>query len=354
MRDASPYGSVRFSGLWLIGLSLTCLGAWSGPIVLADADSPPTPQHPVTVRLKDGVTLPERSVRLGDIADVRSADARAAAAAEQLEIISIEDVTGPLVVSRKYVRIRLVLDGWALEDIRIDGATECRILMRDPEVVTDAAIELSARSALEKSCGLQGDELTVRLASPVMSMLPERVRQTDGLLVEVLPPAKNPLGTVMLTARFWDDEKLVAGQVARFEVLRRFRVAVTEVSLRRNQVLDKSMFRLEQRYLPAEADELTSEMIVGRRLRGDLKVGSVLSLRDLEDDTTAAPQRLIRKADRIPVVARGGTVRVSLQAAEALQDGREGDMIAVKNMESGRVFRGRVTANGGVEVRVVR
>lgn len=64
----------------------------------------------------------------------------------------------------------------------------------------------------------------------------------------------------------------------------------------------------------------------------------------------AAPAALlVRRGEHVQLSARIGAVTAQVEA-EALQDGRLGETIRVRNLHSGRVQQGRVVRMGQVEV----
>ena len=83
--------------------------------------------------------------------------------------------------------------------------------------------------------------------------------------------------------------------------------------------------------------------IVGMLASRRLTAGSVLSRKDV----TAPP--VVRRGQRIRIELRASSVSVST-AGEALADGAVGQMVAVRNLSSGRRLQGRVRAPGLVEV----
>jgi flagellar basal body P-ring formation protein FlgA len=69
-------------------------------------------------------------------------------------------------------------------------------------------------------------------------------------------------------------------------------------------------------------------------------------------DAPAAPglaAPLVHRGERVQLSARIGAVIAQVEA-EALQDGRLGEVIRVRNLHSGRVQQGRVLRPGQVEV----
>lgn len=86
------------------------------------------------------------------------------------------------------------------------------------------------------------------------------------------------------------------------------------------------------------------EQVTGMRLRQNLAPGTVIQPRHLEID------RLVRRGQRLRLVARSETVNVSM-AGKALEDGARGQRIRVENLSSGRELEGVVTDEATVEIR---
>ena len=63
----------------------------------------------------------------------------------------------------------------------------------------------------------------------------------------------------------------------------------------------------------------------------------------------APPEPAVRRGERVALSARIGAVVAQVEA-EALQDGRPGEVIRVRNLQSGRVQPARVARAGQVEV----
>src|SRR5690606_5154547 len=147
----------------------------------------------------------------------------------------------------------------------------------------------------------------------------EPIRNTDGLRPEIVPPPRAALGSLPLTVRLWRNDQLVTTRVARFEVLRRFRVAVTRVSLQRDQPVDEKTVQFEQRFLNREVDEPDQQMVLGRKVRSEVKAGTILSLRDLSGPSREPDPVVIRRRDNVRVVAQSGRIQVVLKTAEAQQ-----------------------------------
>ncbi len=69
-----------------------------------------------------------------------------------------------------------------------------------------------------------------------------------------------------------------------------------------------------------------------------------------EIESEQTPSSIVVKArDNVTVVARSGSLQVTLSGAEALQSGRVGDVIQVRNTASGKTLFARIKGNGLLE-----
>lgn len=82
---------------------------------------------------------------------------------------------------------------------------------------------------------------------------------------------------------------------------------------------------------------------VGRVARRPLPAGSLLAGSDL------VARRLVRRGDRVALVARHGAVEVRV-AGKALGDAGESERLSVENLSSRKVMQGTVSADGDVFV----
>ncbi len=313
----------------------------------------------VVVILPDEITVTRHLVTLKDVSKIICSDPKERTIASELEIADVMDEAHPEEVRASLIRIQLLLGGWSEDEIRIEGAETVRIFFRKPKPLTDDEIEKAATETLASAWDTAVDDLQVKLETGVMNTLPSDIRSMDGLHVEVMTPTTQRLGQIALTVRISSSERMVVAKPFRFVVLRRFRVPVTRVSMSRNQVVSGAAIQFEKRYLSRVADEPEEDAIIGRTVRTDVRAGEILSLRDLNSPVTARTPAagaastsplIIRKKDNVRAIARMGRIQVILQAAEAQQDGRVGDMIRLRNLKSGEIISGRVMPTGHVEV----
>lgn len=124
------------------------------------------------------------------------------------------------------------------------------------------------------------------------------------------------------------------------------KVVVARIDLQRRASLTPSMLSLvEMDVSKVRGDYFTNPAdLQGVTLRNRVRSGDVISSNNL-----LATDAVNRK-EQITIVATNGTLSVRM-SGEALDSGKVGDQIRVRNLQSGRVIRALVVGRGRVEVR---
>ncbi len=308
----------------------------------------------ITVRLHRDPVVGSREVRLDDIATITAGSPQLVAAIGRIDVASIQAPDTIATLTTSFVRIRLMLAGWQQNALVVQGPESVMITYVESQPVTDADVERAARDAMLLMFGTTEDNIQVRLRDVFMSAVPRQFRELPGLRIEVSPPVRAELGQTSMKVRLWKGDNLVATRLARFIVLKRQRVAVTRISLQRESIIGPDDVQFENRFLPTVADEPTEADIYGRSLRSVVGPGKILSLRDLRQPVAAKQDIVIRARDIVQVTAKGNGLRIQLALAEALDHGRVGDRIRVRNSISKKILSGRIVRAGELEIDMSR
>lgn len=150
-------------------------------------------------------------------------------------------------------------------------------------------------------------------------------------------------GRVNLKVTCLDQDWFVylGANIARFKT-----VVVARNDLPRKAKLHASMLNLtEMDVSRVRGDYFTRfDEVEGYQLRNRLRAGDVLSSKNL------LATDAVTRGEQIAIVATNGVLSVRM-AGEALDSGKVGDQIRVRNLQSGRVIRALVVGRGKVEVR---
>jgi flagella basal body P-ring formation protein FlgA len=125
--------------------------------------------------------------------------------------------------------------------------------------------------------------------------------------------------------------------------------AVARRRIEGGETLGDDNVRFERRALDAPGTCLTpKDVAAGRKAKRAIAAGQLIPPAAAEPVAADNPV-LVKQRDLVRLVARVGSLRVTA-LAEAQQDGRAGDLVRVRNVDSKKEVVGRVIGRGLVEV----
>lgn len=201
-----------------------------------------------------------------------------------------------------------------------------------------ARVESAARQFLAEQASLKG------LVEPTFEL--SLLSSPQALTPCRQPVVVEPLDTRSLSRlRFsatcpgeggWQRDWTVRAEVSA-------RVVVAATDLPPNRVLAEGDLGLERRKLFDLGDALGApEAAVGLVSNRSLRSGQAVSPRLLSQPV------LVRRGDGVNILVRSGPIEVNM-AGEALEPGRRGELLRVRNSSTGKVIRARVLDAGVVE-----
>jgi flagella basal body P-ring formation protein FlgA len=230
-----------------------------------------------------------------------------------------------------------------LPGAKVEAPEEVRVHTAYRELGADAI-----RSFLERA-------IRHRMTWPPEAVKMQRWRLPEKLAIPVratrtrvhFRPREDFLGRVPLTIEFTEPgaESAALQRSASVVLEVSMPVAVTTRQLRRGDVIEEAMVRMEPRDLnlvPRDA-VASPERAIGQRLRRGISAGAVITSNQLETE------KLVRRGDLLIVdaIAPGLEMRVEARALEA---GAMGQLIRVENPTSRRRFRVEVTGPGSAQI----
>ncbi len=172
-----------------------------------------------------------------------------------------------------------------------------------------------------------------------------RLEACDAPLEAFLPPGSRPLGKVTVGVRCAAPKPWSLYVQAQVKVLGP--VVISARPLGRGAVLSPGDLETAEQDLAQLSGGYLSELTdaLGMTLKRSVRAGMPLTAAMLE-----AP-RLIRRGDRVTIVAHSGSLEVRM-AGEALAEGGRNDLIRVRNLSSKREVEAEVVSPGVVRVRM--
>jgi hypothetical protein len=292
---------------WLALLVLCVAGSGSSLI----AQRPPAWSEPVTVELMPQVVIDDSLIALDQIAKLSRGSDSVRKRLAKLDIAEFKLGTDHMVVLGDQVRFRLLLAGLDASAFRLQGARRTIVLESDEPVTLRRLLGAAEDTLRANYPGPSGVSLAINraVAVPAIELRPGEQVHYEGKVK----------GAVPVAGRALVDVALVVNRKTREVVPVSVEVAAPE----------------------APPVSLTKERTSVERtgIRTALYSAPVSDGRGV----------LIKASDNVKVIAVIGAARVEA-VGEALQEGRAGDVIRVRNTESNRIVRGRVEAGGIVVV----
>lgn len=202
-----------------------------------------------------------------------------------------------------------------------------------------ARLEAAGRQAVaaeaERS-GLQGVQVEATVVA--LPRVPMACAEPQIETVDARNPARVRLALVCSGAT-----GAAARQLVQLRATLSAEVVVMASDAPANQPLGEQALVLERRDISTVPDASSDlSQLAGLSPRRPMRSGQIVRTRML-----AVPM-LVRRGDGVVIVVRSGAVEVR-NAGEAVEAGRDGEVVRVRNSATGRIIRARVIGEGTVE-----
>ncbi len=290
------------------------------------------------VRLRPQASVKSATLILADIADVSGDDEALVARLAQTPLGSITDV---LLLSRAEVAALIRSANANSVEVVLTGADFTRVTLATR---TPAAAEIAAvlKSHLALVTQWRQDEIEIHSIDNLKAIeLPEG----DVQLRVVSRGAPSNFRSMLLSVEAILDRKPLRTFWVKADVHVRAQVAQVAKPVAFHSVLKADDLREKVCDIEDPRTEYfrTSAEAIGKVSRRALAPGDLLSRNGVED------AGLVRSGETVRLTVESGSLRMTV-LARALQNGKLGDPIKVRNMDSDRVISAVVTGRGEVRV----
>ncbi len=331
----------------LLGAMLTLVGVFhAGRALAGSAKAGEKGQVVLSVRPTVIVSVPQVAIR-----DVAVCEGGNAALREQIARLDLTELptdgqTVSIAQEQIYYRIRIA--GIDASQFRVRGAPAAAVTL-PRYLVTEEDVVTAAKKAVLERLPESARDAAFQLSQPVRGlMVVPCPREQVGFEGELSSNAA-PVGKVRV-----DVAVLVSGErrgvVPVFlEIKIHRQVAICRQQIERGEALTKDNIRLEKRTFDHFQDNLPpAGDVIGKRAKQPLVSGHVVTVTEIESSVPEVPI-LVKQQGLVKLVARLGSFQI-VTIGEALQDGRPGQLIRVRNIDSKNVVVGRVVDRSLVEV----
>lgn len=219
-------------------------------------------------------------------------------------------------------------------------------------LVTDLSLERAIRDELARQFGMIPDDLQVRLLQSVINAS-QNLKGVENPVVQVTAPAQFPYGRSSLLIRILDGQRIAMMQSVTVDVRLRQTMLMTRRPIATGAEIEESMLKEEIRFTDRQSDQLTADDVVGMIAARSFRANEMVTwnqLRAASTATLAQSPDLVKAREAVQVIAKRKGMTIVIPSAEALQSGRKGQLIRVRNLRSNKVISARVLSAGTVEI----
>jgi len=316
------------------------LVAAAAGLLLAAAAVAAATRPALQIHLPRAVQVEGQTLSLGAISVIRSEDVSAAARAGGVALGRAPLPAEQLVIDRPTILGRLASSGIRASQVLLSGAEKVAVSRKETQVSPEEALK-AAEACLEKSRpSPAGSRWEVRKAPPPFVVPAGEVRIEARLVPhEVAGEAKVEVAASV-------DGRPAAAQTLLFQMRYTLREAVAAADLPPGTVLTAENVTITKVVSdqPAPADWAPP---YGLTTTQAIRAGTVIRPALARDRSPRRPIA-VRRSENVTMRIQGAGFTVTA-LGQALEDGRPGDSIKVRNVDSSRVIVARVTADGTVE-----
>ncbi len=301
---------------------------------------------PIVLALRETAIAPDTRVQIGDIADLRGCEEPERQRIARLDLADLPLSSQPILVTRQQIGFRLQLAGLAAESYRLEGPS-CVRVSRPAGQGLDAKIVAIARQTLEQQISGQGEDYRIELAQavlvPPLSANSGDIHLEAEVRSQIVPPCR-----VAVEVGIYVRGARCNGVMVYLDVKKLQSVPVAIRRIESGETLSTDNVRVERIVtVNPQRATLTATELMGRRARRPISAKHPIEPDDVETDTQTVAA--IRTNDLVHLIATVGPMQVKTRG-EALQDGRIGQRIQVRNLDSKNIVTGKVVDGSTVEV----
>jgi flagella basal body P-ring formation protein FlgA len=298
-----------------------------------------TEQALVNVRADSSVRGPE--IRLGEIAEIRANDPRLG---ERLGAVEVGRAPLPglsRTLDQAYLKTRLRLAKVDLSQVALDLPPSISVSTAS-QTITGADLLAVAREAVIAARQEDAGRLLVLpgAAPPMQFAVP-----AGRLKLQARPrPGAELLGSISLPVEVWIDDTLQRTVYLPVKVALLTEVLVAVRALPRGTPIGADDVRIERREIGSSQEPLRDlTALAGRQAARSIAAGEVLLPNLVEQPA------LVKRGDMVILTAEGRGLRAVTQG-EAREDGKEGQVIRIRNLTSNREVYGQVDGPRSVRI----
>ncbi len=220
----------------------------------------------------------------------------------------------------------------------------------EQELDIEQTVLTAVRKCLSKQLPWPENNVDIQLAQPLPRELLERTLTAETTCLAELRTAGAPLGRVPVRIVLKAPGQRPLEVPLQLNVRHFEDVVVTTKPLARGHRFLPADLELGRQDVTQLAGYCTSaELLIGQQAKRILPAAQAIRTVDLEPVSRTAEPPLVKRRDRVKATGSSGVLSVTV-VGEAMQDGRVGEIIKVRNIDSNTLLQGRVVNANEVQI----
>jgi flagellar basal body P-ring formation protein FlgA len=244
-------------------------------------------------------------------------------------------------INPEYITMKLKQNGIDTAEFMWSGADGVLVSRKTKVVSSEEIVECARKFVLERMPWDKDDVILEIKNKPE----PLVVADTDTALEVVTRPQSDFQGWMNLQVKvnFGPGEYAMAS--VSLSVRRFARVLVSKKRIPQGSLLDPDDFTLQREEITDDTRDTVTDMnsIAGKTAKTAMPANQIVYASMLDK------QKIVKKNDTVTVLFDTSLISITMKAV-AMEDGREGDIIQVKNIDSRKTFDVQVVSNVVVRV----
>ena len=322
------------------------LWVWSGVVLVFLFTS--NSHAETTLMLRSGnVIIPHSTIKVGDVAEVRSHDIREERAIEKLDL-DLLGQAGEAEISKRQLEVRILLAGFG--SVFIEGPTEVSVRRSNFKMLREQLRQrLETQFCKQFACEPDRLDLNFIRDLQVESIL-EQLRSPE-FEVELVTNGAMPLGNKRLQIRIDAPNRVGIVVAVDLQIVLSADVAVTQQTIQRGQKITPEMVAtLARPITDSNCISLEVSDVVGQVAKRRLPRNTVLRDSDIGEEV----QPMLRTNTLVDIVTTIGAAEIRLRDAKLLAPARIGERARFRNTKTGLEFAATLVSPSLAKVTLVR
>lgn len=273
-------------------------------------------------------------------------------------------------LTKSLITLRLRLDGIDANEFVLAGADETIVRWQIKKTVdngqhtglhepkrhdllnSDQAVVDMARQALAEAWQVAPVDVEVRITRPLTGKVKDLLATTPGASLRPFSSSNMLPGAIRLAFGIYDGPTLLERSVAHLDGILMRRVAVAKRQILSRTTISAEDVEFVRRPVRGQLSRQATVEVIGKLATHSVPKGTILKTTDVRERAAANEKVavVVRRGDLVRLVAKGRGLTVSVRTCEALENGKHGQLIRVRNMSSKKTVAGRVVGVGEVEI----